>query len=68
MTATIPPSDRRKYALLSGIAGAIFLVVAIFGRGWDWRGLLSFSAGVLWLLISILQFRKAKAEEPRFRP
>jgi hypothetical protein len=55
------PSDRRKYAFLSATAGILFLVVAIFGRGWDWRGVLSFSAGVLWLIISVQQFRKARS-------
>jgi hypothetical protein len=59
------PSDHRKQAFLSATAGIIFLVVAIFGRGWDWRGILSLSAGVLWLIISVQQFRKAKSGEPR---
>jgi hypothetical protein len=58
-------SDRRRQAFLSATAGILFLVVAIFGRSWDWRGVLSFSAGVLWLIISVQQFRKAKPGEPR---
>jgi hypothetical protein len=59
------PSDHRKKAFLSLTAGLLFLVVAIFGRGWDWRGLLSFLAGVLWLIIAVREFRKAKPEMPR---
>ncbi len=54
------PSDHRKQAFLSATAGIIFLAVAIFGRSWDWRGILSLVAGVLWLAISVQQFRKAR--------
>jgi type IV secretory pathway VirB2 component (pilin) len=57
-------SDHRKYAFLSAAAGIIFLAVAIFGGNGDWRGILSFSAGVLWLLVSVQQFRKAKSGGP----
>jgi|GEM_PF-5736102 len=58
-------SDYRKQAFLSAAAGILFLVVAIFGRDWNWRGILSLSAGVLWLLISVRQFRKATPGKPR---
>ena len=50
----------RKHALLSATAGVIFVAVAVFGKDWDWRGLLSFIAGVIYLIISVQQFRKAK--------
>jgi hypothetical protein len=60
MSSIPTPSDYRKQAFLSAIAGIIFLIVAFFGRDWDWRGILSFSAGVLWLIISVRQFRKAR--------
>ncbi|MFN0122774.1 MAG: hypothetical protein ACKV2V_19925 [Blastocatellia bacterium] len=49
----------RKSAFLSATAGIIFLVVAIFDKGWNWRGILSLSAGALWLMIAFRQFRKA---------
>jgi Ca2+/Na+ antiporter len=65
MSSIHTPSDYRRQAFLSATAGIIFLVVAIFGRDWDWRGILSLSAGVLWLIISVQQFRKARPGEPR---
>jgi hypothetical protein len=65
MSSIMTPSDHRKQAFLSAVAGIIFLIVAIFGRDWDWRGILSFSAGVLWLIIGFQQFRKASSGEPR---
>jgi len=55
-------SDHRKQAFLSATAGIIFLVVAIFGRSWDWRGILALVSGVLWLIIGAQQFRRSKTE------
>jgi cell division protein FtsW (lipid II flippase) len=64
MEASMPSTDthsiHRKQAVWSAIAGILFLVVAIFGRSWDWRGVLSVVTGVLWLLVSVQQFRKAQ--------
>ena len=56
------PSYHRKQAFLSATAGILFLVVAIFGRNWDWRGILALVAGVLWLAIAFRQLRKARTE------
>ncbi len=50
----------RKQAILSAAAGTIFLVVALLVRDWDWRSILALIAGVLFLIISIQQFIKAK--------
>jgi len=55
-------SDHRKQAFLSATAGIIFLVVAIFGRSRDWRGILALVSGVLWLIIGAQQFRRSKTE------
>lgn len=52
----------RKSAFLSATAGVIFLLVGVFDKGWDWRGVLSFSAGVLWLIIAYQQFKKAQPD------
>ena len=60
MSSTQTSSMHRKHALLSATAGVIFVAVAVFGKDWDWRGLLSFIAGVIYLIISVQQFRKAK--------
>ena len=49
-----------KSAFLSATAGIIFLLVAIFAAGWNWRGILAFVAGALWLIIAYRQFNKAK--------
>jgi len=54
----------RRNALLSAVVGIIFLLVAVFARGWNWRGLLSGLAGILWLIIAYRQF---KGSEPAAR-
>ena len=44
------------------IAGALFLIVAIFGGGaWDWRRSMCLVAGVLNIAISVREFRRARS-------
>ncbi len=53
-------SFTRKGALLSIAAGIIFLLVAISNPDRGWRIELSFIAGVLRLVLGVVQFRRAK--------
>ena len=58
------PDYHRGYGLWSGIAGAIFLAVAIFGKhGWDLSRIMCLAAGVFNLALSAQQFKKAKSSE-----
>jgi hypothetical protein len=54
------PQDHRRFALMAAITGAVFLIVG-FGKGWDWRGIVSMAAGALWLAVGVQHLRKAKA-------
>ena len=54
----------RGYGLWSGIAGALFLAVAIFGKhGWDLSRIMCLVAGVFNIALSVQQFKKAKSVE-----
>ena len=53
-------SPNRKFAFLNVTAGLIFLAVAIFEKCWNWHGILSFIADVLFLIIGVREFKKAK--------
>jgi len=59
LSPTSPPADRRP-AFLSATAGILFLLVGLFGNGWDWRRILTLVAGVLWLAISARQFKRGR--------
>lgn len=57
-------SVHRSYGVWSAIAGVLFLVVAIFDRRpWDWRRDLSLLAGILNIIISVREFRRAKSPD-----
>ena len=56
-------SNHRKFAFLSATAGILFLIVAVFGRDWGWRGVMAFVSGILYLLIGAQQLRKAKSSK-----
>jgi hypothetical protein len=50
----------------SGIAGILFLAVAIFGKhGWDLSRIMCLAAGVFNIALSIQQFKKAKSADNR---
>lgn len=51
---------------MAAIAGAVFLIVG-FGKGWDWRGIVSMAAGVLWLAVAVQHSRKTRSQEPPSR-
>ena len=51
---------------MAAIAGAAFLIVG-FGKAWDWRGIVSMAAGVLWLAVAVQHLRKARSQEPPSR-
>lgn len=54
--------NHRGYGIWMGIAGALFLIVAIFGGGeWEWRRILCLVAGVLNIAISVREFRRARS-------
>ena len=56
------PEYHRGYGMWSGIAGAIFLIVAIFGKnGWDLSRIMCLLAGIFNIALSIQQFKKAKS-------
>ena len=56
-------SNHRTFAFLSATAGILFLIVAVFGRDWDWRGVMSFVTGIVYLLISAQQLRKVSRRQ-----
>jgi hypothetical protein len=66
MTPVRTPQDHRRFALMAAIAGAVFLIVG-FGKGWDWRGIVSMAAGVLWLAVAVQHSRKTRSQEPPSR-
>jgi hypothetical protein len=67
MTSIRTPQDHRRFALMAAIAGAVFLIVG-FGKAWDWRGIVSMAAGVLWLAVGVQHLRKGRSQEPPPRP
>lgn len=54
----------RKSAFLSFTAATLFLLVAIFNQGWNWRGMLLLSAGILWLVIGYRQVKNSPRNTP----
>lgn len=60
MTASKNSWFTHKSAFLSATAGILFLLVAIFAADWNWRSILAFVAGALWLVNAYRQFNKAK--------
>ncbi len=55
-----PQTDQRGWAIWSGIAGVLFLIVAILGGTRDLSHVLSLVAGVLFMIISIRSLPKAR--------
>ena len=54
--------NRQGFVWLSGVAEATFLLVVWLENHWDARRILSLLAGLLFLLLSIRQRRKAAAD------
>jgi hypothetical protein len=55
-------SVHRSFGTWSAIAGALFLIVAIFGRHtWDWSRIACLMAGIGNIAISVREFRRAKS-------
>jgi hypothetical protein len=60
MPSPISPRVDPRPAFLSATAGLLFLLVGLFGSGWDWRRILTLVAGVLWLAISVRQLEQGR--------
>jgi cell division protein FtsW (lipid II flippase) len=63
MSTRDPASMYRKQAIWSAIAGALFLIVAIFNKQEDWRRVMSLVAGICMVALSFRNFKKAKANQ-----
>ena len=61
MPADGSSSMHRKQMILSGTAGVLFSIVAVLDWRWDWRGVLAPVAGVLYLTVSVREYRKVKS-------
>ena len=58
------PDYHRGYGMWSGIAGIIFLAVAIFGKhGWDLSRIMCLLAGIFNIALGLQQFKKARSTQ-----